>query len=243
MGLNAKELPSTNSGHRQEPLDAGTYPARLVQIIDLGLQKQSPYKGEEKPPCNELYTTYELLDEFCVDEDGNVEEDRPRWVSERYPFHSLEADRARSTHRYMALDPDEEHEGDWTQLVATPCMINLTATEGKGKNANKVFNNIDGVSSMRTKDADKAEPLKNDPKIFSLDEPDMEIFMKLPKFLQDIIKDNLDYEGSDLEKAIANYKEPEEEKEEKKKPTKKKPVKKATKKVEEEKDEDDDGEW
>jgi hypothetical protein len=181
--------------------------------------------------------TYELTDEFCVDEDGNIEEDRPRWVSERFPFHNLEADRAKSTMRYYALDPNEEHEGEWSELLTTPCMVTLTATEGKNKNKGKVFNNIASVSAMRKKDAEKLPELKNDTKLFLTDDPDMEVFMKLPKWLQDEIKEGLDYDGSDLETAVLNYKKDDEEEDGGKK------KKKAAKKPPVEEEDEDDGDW
>jgi hypothetical protein len=90
-------------------------------------------------------------------------------------------------------------------------MIALTATKGKGKHQGKVFNNIDETSPMRPVDIKRTAELVNPPKVFSLDDVDIDVFMSLPKWLQDIIKGNLDYEGSDLEDAIANYKKPEDE--------------------------------
>ena len=46
----------------------------------------------------------------------------------------------------------------------------------------------------------------NDPKIFDIDEPDMKIFTSLPKWLQDKMKENLNYGGSALEEAVSSYK-------------------------------------
>lgn len=200
MGLNANKVKNTSNANRveQEPLDPGTYPARLVQVLDLGIQNQKPYKGEEKKPSHEIRLTYELLDEFCKDENGDEEEDKPRWVSEDIPFRSLMADMAKSTKRYRALDPNEDHEGDFTQLIETACIVTIVNNESNGR----VFNNVGNVSTMRPKDAQKAAPLKNPPKVFVLDEPDMEIFLSLPQWLQDKIKGNLEFEGSALQKAL-----------------------------------------
>ena len=206
MGLNAKKVEGGNNGHKQETLDAGTYPARLVQVIDLGVQKQRPWQGNEKEPAQMIYTTYELLDEFIVDEEGNTLEDKPRWLSEDFPFHNLELDQAKSTKRYYAMDPKDEHDGDWEKLLGTPVMLTITNKEGKGKNAGKFYNNIAGVSKMRDKDAEKAVELKNPTKFFVVTDPDMDTFMALPKWLQDRIKENVEYDGSDLEDAIRNYK-------------------------------------
>jgi len=230
MALNAKTKEFTGSSNRveQPPLDAGTYPARLVQVIDLGVQTQRPWKGEEaKPPVQELMVTYELVDEFIVDEEGNTVEDKPRWVSETFPFYNLESDLAKSTKRYYALDPKKDFDGDWTKLIGAPVMVTITQDAGTGKNAGKVFNNIASTSSMRQKEADKLPELQNAGKIFDQgDVSTIDIMLTLPQWLQDKIKGGLEWEGSQmalaLSKAGSGVKEKASEKKtvEKKKPAK-----------------------
>jgi hypothetical protein len=204
MGINAKKIASTggSKGPKQEPIDAGTYPVRVAQILDLGLQPQRPFQGQEKPPAHELMITYEFLDEFCLDEDGNEDESKPRWLSETLPLRSLQADRAKSTQRYYALDPNEDFGGDFGQLVGMPAVVTIVQNAGKGKNAGNVYNNITALSSMRPKDANKAPDLVNPPKVLDLDEPDMEIFGSLPDWIQDKIKSNLEFNGSALQRAL-----------------------------------------
>ena len=203
MALNAKKMKSNTNFKRPPALEPGTYPARLVQVISLGLQKQRPFKGEAKDPKYELMTTYEFLDEFLLDEETGEEiKDKPRWLSETFPFYSLDADRAKSTQRYVALDPHLEFDGDWAQLVGTPCMLTITNSQGKGERSDIVYENIAGVSTMREKDAAKAPPLVNEPKVFDIDEPDLEVFISLPDWLKDKIKENLEFAGSVLDKAL-----------------------------------------
>lgn len=203
MALNASKVKTGNKDRvEQEPLDQGNYPARLVQILDLGIQEQRPYKGEAKAPCHEIMLTYEFLDEFCKDKDGEDLEDKPRWLSETIPFRSLQADLAKSTKRYRALDPEEVHGGDFTELGGTPCNITIVNNESNGK----VYNNVGNVSTMRPKDAQKAPELVNPVKVFVLDEPDMEVFLSLPQWLQDKIKGNLEFNGSPLQKALQGHK-------------------------------------
>jgi len=205
MGLNAKKMKHTGgnkSGAAQAPIESGTYPVRVAQVIDLGLQNQRPYQGQEKPPAYELMITYEFLDEFCVDENGNEDEDKPRWLSETLPLRSLQAEKAKSTQRYYALDPSESLDGDFTQLVGVAANASIVQNAGKGKNVGKVYNNIAALSAMRSKDSAKAPELKNEGKVFDLDDPDVEVFNSLPEWIQDKIKDNLEYAGSELEKAL-----------------------------------------
>jgi hypothetical protein len=205
MSLNAKNYKQESKFKRPDPVEAGTYPARVVQIISLGLQKQNPYKGEAKDPKHMLYVTYEMLDEFLKDEDGNDIEDKPRWLSEDFTMNSLDSDLAKSTKRYLSLDPSMEYEGDWAQLAGAPCMITVIQRPSS-KDKEKIFNNIASVSTMRPKEAAKAPDLKNPPKVFDIDNPDMEVFFSLPEWLQTRIKENLEYEGSMLETQIKTYK-------------------------------------
>lgn len=206
MSLNGYKAPKGggNGGNRveQPTIEPGGYPARLAQLIDMGVQPQRAYKGEDKPPAHEVMFTYELLDVFMVDEDGNELEDKPRWISETFPFRNLEQDLAKSTKRYRALDPKDDYNGDFTQLVTLPCTVTIVHGENK-KNPERPYENIGNVSTMRPRDAANAPELKNTPRVFTLDEPDMEVFNAFPEWIQAKIKSNLEFKGSALEKALS----------------------------------------
>ena len=203
MTLKSSNAPSNSKP--QEPIDPGSYPGRLVQVIDLGLQPQK-FENEEKPPKNEIMTTYELADEFMKDEEGNDIEDKPRWVSETFTLNSLNSDRAKSTARYYALDPEAKYEGDWSQLLETPASITIINKAGSGKNKDKVYNNIATVSAMRPKDASRMPELKNPAKFFDMDNPDVDLFLSLPDFIQAKIRSGLEFEGSKLDNLLASHK-------------------------------------
>jgi hypothetical protein len=204
LGFKLDKLPRGKGGGDrvlQPTLEVGTYPGRLVQFIDLGIQPQRPYKGEEKPPAHLARLVYEFGDVFMVDKDGNELEDKPRWINETIPMNRLEADLAKSTKRYKALDPNMDFDGDFAALVGQPCMITIVHGENK-KDLTRPYENIGNISTMRAKEAAKAAPLKNPTTVFLLDEPDMEIFHKLPSWLTDEIKGNLGFSGSALEAAL-----------------------------------------
>jgi hypothetical protein len=203
MTLKANEVPS-NNGPKQDPIEPGSYPSRLVQIIDLGLQPQE-YLGETKDPKNEIMTTYECSDEFMKDEEGNELEDKPRWISETFTLNSLNSDKAKSTLRYTALDPELTYDGDWSKLLETPATITIVNKAGTGKNKGKVFNNISAVSAMRARDAAALPKLRNEAKAFSMDTPDVEMFLSFPKFVQDKIKAGLEFKGSKLDNLLAKH--------------------------------------
>lgn len=216
MALDTKKIPHQGGRTEQPELEAGVYPARVVQILDFGLQPQRAYQGKEKAPAYEISVTYELVDEFMVDEDGNELEDKPRWQSEVFPIYSLEADMAKSTKRYNALDPKGVYEGDFSKLLDTPCNITLVIN----KKGDKVYTNIANVGAMRPRDAEKCPELKNPPRFFDLDNPDLEVFKSLPKWIQEKISSNLEFKGSKLDLLLEGA-PADEEKEEKPKPARK----------------------
>lgn len=226
MALNTKKIPSTGNRIAQPELEPGVYPARVVQILDFGLQPQRPYKGQEKPPAYMISITYELVDVFMVDEEGNEIEDKPRWVSETFPIYSLDADKAKSTLRYKALDPQEVFEGDFSKLLDTPCNVTIVIN----KSGDKVYTNVANVAAMRPRDAAKCPELQNEARFFDLDNPDMEVFNSLPDWIKEKISTNLEFKGSPLEKLLGES--PAEEKKAKK-PSRK------TKKEEVEEEDDD----
>lgn len=240
MALNASKIPSNSKFERPDPLEPGVYPARVVQIISTGLQPQPAYKGAEKPPAYELWVTYELADEFMVDkETGEELTDKPRWLAENFPLHSLDSDLAKSTKRYLALDPEQEHGGDWAKLANTPCMVTVVNNKSK-KDPSIIYDNVASISTMRAKEASRAPELVNPAKVFDVDDPDMEIFGSLPQWLQDRIKDNLEYEGSTLESAVEALGEGSNGSDDPKPTKEKKAPKKRAQKVDEEADEEED---
>ena len=194
MGLNANNVPRT--GKITPAIEAGAYPARLVQVIDLGLQPQRPFEGKEKEPAFMMATTYEMSDEFMKDEDGQDMKDKPRFVSEDFPLFSLDQEKAKSTKRYLSLDPNRVHGGDWVKLLGTPATVALVVNKSAKGNE---YNNVVGVGAMRPKDVEKLPALVNEPKFFDLDDPDIAVFMSLPKFIQERIKTNLNFKASKLE--------------------------------------------
>lgn len=208
MGLNAKDQPMAGGDFvEQEILKIGNYPGRLVSIIDLGLQPQLAWKGEDKPPIRKINLTYELADEFMLDEDGNEQPDKPRWISETIPFHNLKSEKAKSTRRIKQLDPEGVVDGDISAMGGFPCMINIINNEKNGK----TYNNVGDISTAMSVKGYEQPELVKPVRVFITDEPDMEVFNELPEWLQDMIKSNLKYNGSALQEELGEKAIPEPE--------------------------------
>jgi hypothetical protein len=210
MALNAKTAGSSQ-GPKQDLLEPDVYPARLVQIIDLGLQAQKPFQGKEKPPIGMVSFTYELVTEFMKDDDGNDIQDKPRWISETIPLHNLSADLAKSTKRYKAFDPSNQYDGDFIQCLDTP--VNIIVTHNVS--GDKTYVNVGDVTAMNPKKALACPELKNPAKYFDLDDPDIEVFNSLPDWIKKKITENLNFKGSPLERLLKGIPEKKTAKEEK----------------------------
>ena len=199
-GLKASKQQQSNF-KRPDPLDTGSYPGRVVRVYDLGLQPQRTFPGNPpKGPAHEIHVTYELADEFLKNDAGEDLVDKPRWVSESFVLHPLSSDLATSTKRMKAIDVDDELDGDWTEALSRPIMITIVQN-AKG---DKIYENVQSLSPMRKKDADKLDPLVNEAKFFDLQAPDLELYNSLPKWLQEKIASNLEFAGSPLENQLLN---------------------------------------
>lgn len=196
MALNAATAP-IGGGKKQEPVAIGTYMARLVQVLDLGLQPQE-YQGQLKDPKQEINLTYELVTEFMKDENGVPDLTKPRWVGESFVLNNLKADLAKSTKRIKAIDQANKYNGDLIQMIGMPCLV--TIAHNKSAKTGAVYANVSMVSPPMA--GIPCPDLKNEPKVFDLSNPDTTIFLALPEFLQTKIKANLEYPGSKLERLL-----------------------------------------
>ena len=195
MAINASTAPM-GGGTPQPLLEVGNYPARVVQVIDLGLQPQS-YQGQAKDPKREINVTYELSYEFMADDDGNPQHDKPRWIGEYFTLNNLKSDKAKSTKRLMGIDPNLTSKGDFSRLLGMPCT--LTIVHNQGKNGNTYANVGNVTPPMRGMNIPE---LVNESRFFDLEDPDMETFERLPQWIQDKIMTNLEYNGSILQSKI-----------------------------------------
>jgi hypothetical protein len=198
MSLNANAQAGATSNFKYEPMDAGTCPARLVGVANVGMHAIT-YKGETKPPKDQLALTYEFLDEFMKDEDGNELKDKPRWLTEDMPFLPLSSEKAKSTDRYLSIDPDRKAAGEFGDLLGTPIMVQVTQSAGKGANMGKIFNNIGGVTPMRPKEAQKAPELVNKPFTFDFYAPTREAWDATPYRVKALVRSALNYKGTAME--------------------------------------------
>lgn len=199
MGINASEVKGGKKQTfvEQPSIEKGVYPARLVQVLDMGLQAKKGFDGSDETAYM-IGFTFELTDVFMVDEKGEDILDKPRWVSCELPLRHIKADRAKTTLLAKALDPEMEYAGDFSKLISRPLMVSLTSNISKGK----TYTNVVGFEAMRARDIAKCPELVNPSKVFDLSNPDLEVFNSLPEWIRERIKNNLEFTHSKLDKLL-----------------------------------------
>lgn len=209
MSLKPKRVKKTANNNLTNPLlEPDNYPARLVQVLDLGPRQN--YFDKEKIN-HEIMLTYELVTEFMQDDKGESVEDKPLWLSEVINMVDLPtgmspteiyADAYKSkgklVQRCKVFDPKGTLDFDLSQMVDLPCVVTVVQ---KKKQDGTLKNDIGGVTGIMKGMA--VPELVNPPKVFSLEEPDLTILGSLPEWLQEKIKTNLEFNGSPLEAALS----------------------------------------
>jgi hypothetical protein len=206
MSMNAKSYNKFEEKKlpEQEPLPNDSYPATVAWIINMGLHPQMPWKGQAKEPKDKWRVAYQINGHFCKDEDGNEDEKLPVFLSETFPMNGLYSDQAKSTQRYKAIDPNEEYDGDWSKLVGKPCVVDSE----QNPVGDRVYVNVSTVRP--TMKMIPHTPLVNEGIVFDFYNPDLETWDRLPKFIKDICKEALNYEGSKLQEMLGDVESKEE---------------------------------
>lgn len=158
-------------------VDKGTYPARLVQVVDLGVQEVQDYETKKNKLQNRVYFTYELPDETITI--NGVE--RPQWISKDYNVSYFES--SDLTKVISVLNPEADTLFD---LLGHPCMLEVGHTSGgKAK-----VTNISHVPKRM-----EVGSLDNPTLALDLSEFDLTVFNKLPEWLRKKISNSMNREA------------------------------------------------
>jgi hypothetical protein len=174
MGLNVSQ---TGKDHEQTP--EGVYPAICYRIIDLGTQMIT-WQGQTKPR-HQVMLSWELLGE------ERMSDGRPFSISQTYTA-SL-GDRAILRQhlegiRGRKFTPEELAGFHLSKVLGSPCLLQVVHAEAKD-GSGKIYANIGSL--MRMPKGVPAPKGENDAVYFDLDDPDMDVYDKLPEFLRNKI--------------------------------------------------------
>lgn len=167
-----------------ERIGEGTYPARLVQVLDLGKQVETDWQTGEVKTWDDgntmlkpkVWLTFELPDE-TIDVDGEA---KPRWISKEYnvSFHEKSA----LTQVVSALNDGKAK--TLADLIGQPALVEIGTTRTGKDKLTSVSKVVKGMT---------VGELQNDPKFFDFDNPNRDIYDNLPNFLQEKIKEGAEH--------------------------------------------------
>ena len=183
MSLKISEIKKPSKKKDFGRLEDGNHLARIVSVIDFGLQPQTDWQTKEpKEPKEVVMITYETPNETIEieDKEGNKTE-KPRWISKEYTlsFHEMAALRK----LVNALNPNLE---SLDELLNVPCMITVGSTSTGNAKITAVSKPMKGM---------EVPELAGDSFYFDFSEPNMELFNGLYEWQQNKIKEALNYNG------------------------------------------------
>lgn len=172
-----------------EPIEAGSYPARIYQMVQIGT-----VEGFEGKMQNKVRVTFELPTETHVFDESKGPQ--PRVISKEFTLSFNE--KATLTKLINAADPSAlkigddgfMEEFDVTSLVGKPVLITITHRPGKD---GKVFANADGFT--RLPKGMECPPQVNPSKVLSYDSWDEEFFQSLPDFIREKMAASPEYKA------------------------------------------------
>lgn len=201
MSLRTKK----KSGPSAPPMDAGTYPAVCVGVIDLGHQ-HNPYRKEY---IAKVLLIWEIPSQR-IQKDG---EDKPRWLSE-YFTNSLHEKSA--LYKLLVpwrgrpfseaeLTPDEDGFLPFSVLdmLGEGCLLQVIVEErDDGTKRNKITSAICLPAGMEA-------PKPENPLVaFDMDNWDDEVFASLLDWVQDRIKKSTEYQKLHAPEVTVDFPDP-----------------------------------
>ncbi len=178
------------SGSSVPPMEAGTYPAVCVGIVDLGEQ----YSETFKKYSDKLLIIWEIPSQ-TIEIDG---EDKPRWLSkdfsaslhEKSGLHKMLVSWRGKAFTDKELTEDENGFVQFSVLdmLGTGCFLQVIVEEKESGSYNRITSVISLPAGMPT-------PTTETPLIaFDIDNWDDEVFKSLPEWIQERIKKSTQYQ-------------------------------------------------
>ena len=182
MSLTVKET----GGGGIAPIEAGSYPARCVGVVDLGIQ-HNDFNGKDQEKVR-------LIFELPTERTQSDGEDKPRWQSKPYTKSLHEKSTLRKDLEAWRGVPFTKEELAGFRLetfVGMPCIITI---KHKEKKTGGVYAEIASISKPMK--GMEVPPLENEPIVFDMDMDGAEnVMKKLPNWMKDEIEKSITWKA------------------------------------------------
>ena len=200
MALDLNLIPNDAKKVDRPLAKAGSQPARIAQVIDLGVQVRTAYKGKEKAPARQVLFNHELVTDEYEFEDKKV---RQRIATKAFTVVGKNSEKYNNSNLadYLtAVDPSDTTKGKLAELAGMPLLVIVTHVEGIGKHQGRKFANITRV--MQPPEGYPIPELSEPSVVFDFDNPTEEAWKAIPLFIQEKIKFAVNYKGSQVEALV-----------------------------------------
>lgn len=147
MALNRIAVPSEKKEFDGESnftrLGAGEYEGRLCYVADLGLQERN-YKGDEKPPCQQIALGIEIL--------GSDNNGEPRYLWTRsFNIFSKMDEKSVEYKMFKVFNTNAKPDtvADWDKVLGEPCSVTVVSV--KSKDGSTEYDNILDITPIPSK--------------------------------------------------------------------------------------------
>lgn len=196
MPLNKKKNVGKTNRTPLPPIAVGTYMGRIAGVVDVGMQPQEDYNTKEMKPPKEVFHIIVEYPKIRIEVDG---EDKPRWLSKQIRVSNQKNEDGSENPYYVnsamckIVDPLLGGEDNIGSLVNKPVMTGIGETSG---------GNAKIVTINAAPEEVPVPELENPTLVFDFYDPDIEVFKKIPKWMQKSCMEAVDYEGSTLETMV-----------------------------------------
>lgn len=191
--INLEKSGGSNSGFESTPLTEGVQEARIVRVIDLGIQERKPHNGEAKPPIGMLTVMFEMADDkITIKNKDGKEEILPAFAFK--PINVIGGERANLTKLAVAAGLGGKSL-NLSDLIGKAVSLDIVNNEYNGK----IYSNVKSVNGLSERVAKTVPELVADSYFFDFDAPDIEVAQKLSKKMKAKIANALNYKGSKVE--------------------------------------------
>lgn len=178
------------------PPDAGSYPAVLRAMIDLGTQS-STFDGEAKS-ARKIMFKFEIVDPDNRRSDGTAHTVSKRFTASLHECAALR--KFLEAWRGRPFTPEELRGFDLAKLLGQPCLLGIVHQEREGKTFAAVSSCMKLPRGMAAPQA--SEPLEHWDMSGSVP-PDWTVFVALPKRLQETIEASPEFARLQPPKSVA----------------------------------------
>ena len=163
-------------------VEDGTYPARIAQVVDFGIQPQTDWQtGEPTDSKPRVMVTWEFPTSRIELENDEGTTSLPRWSSKEYTV--SKSDKSNLMKLVGALAPKAR---GLDELINLPCMVQVGSTSGGNAKVLAVLPPMTGVD---------VAALENESVFFDFDHPEEGLFKTLKPWQQRKVVEAENYTG------------------------------------------------